>query len=113
MYRPSSRKRSTAITLMLAGTLAGCGEPVPQRDAYQSLDDCVRDWRDPAQCEPVRDGRFAPSYYYGPHYYGNSYGDNRPRPSAHAMSAVYTQQASVKIARGGFGSSARSFFSGG
>jgi hypothetical protein len=31
------RKRSAAITLVLAGTLSGCGEPLPQRDVYTSL----------------------------------------------------------------------------
>jgi hypothetical protein len=28
------RKRSAAITLLLAGTMSGCGEPVPQALAY-------------------------------------------------------------------------------
>lgn len=84
------RKRSRAVTLVLAGSaaLAGCESPVEQRDAYQSLADCTRDWETPAQCEPVRDGRYASSYYYGPPYFGSSYADGRPRPSTHAMDAV-------------------------
>lgn len=83
-----TRKRSAAITLVLAGSLSGCGEPVPQQDAYASLNDCVKDWNEPAQCQPVRDGRYAHSYYYGPAYFGSSYPDGRPRPSHHAMDAV-------------------------
>jgi hypothetical protein len=43
------RKRSAAITLLLAGTMSGCGEPVPQQDVYKSLADCQRDWADPNQ----------------------------------------------------------------
>ena len=34
---PQRRKRSAAITLVLAGSLGGCSEPVPQRDVYTSL----------------------------------------------------------------------------
>ena len=39
------RKRSAAITLVLAGSasLSGCGSPVEQRDAYATQAACVRD----------------------------------------------------------------------
>ena len=103
------RKRSAAITLLLAGTISGCGEPVPQQDVYRSLGDCQRDWGDPQQCQPVRDGRYATSYYYGPSYYGSTYRDGRPKPSSNAMDAVKSSQ---PVSRGGFGSTARSFFAG-
>jgi hypothetical protein len=43
------RKRSAAVTLLLAGTMSDCGEPVPQQDVYKSLADCQRDWADPNQ----------------------------------------------------------------
>ena len=109
------RKRSAAITLVLAGTLSGCGEPVPQQDVYASLSDCQRDWGEPQKCEPVRDGRYAPSYFYGPRHYGSTLGDGRPRPSTRAMDAVRSPGAatarasgSSSTSRGGFGSSARS-----
>jgi len=82
------RKRSTAITLVLAGSLSGCGEPIPQQDAYRTLDDCRRDWGDASQCQPVRDNRYASGYYYGPAYYGSRYSDGRPRPSANAMDVL-------------------------
>jgi hypothetical protein len=68
-----ARKRSAAITLVLAGSagLGGCGSPVEQRDAYATQAACVRDWGNAALCEPVRDGRYSSSYFYGPAYYGN------------------------------------------
>jgi len=101
------RKRSAAITLVLAGsTLAGCSGPVEQRDAYASLDACVKDWQSPAKCQPVKDGRYSSSYYYGPAYFGPSLTDGRPKPSANAMDAVRTGSTSGS-------SSSRSSFSSG
>lgn len=82
------RKRSTAITLVLAGSLSGCGEPIPQQDAYRSLNDCVRDWGNASQCQPVRDNKYASGYHYGPAYFGGRYGDGRPKPSPNAMDVV-------------------------
>ena len=110
------RKRSAAITLVLAGTISGCGEPVPQRDVYQSLADCRKDWGEPQQCEPVRDNRYASSYYYGPSHYGSARPDGSLRPSRNAMDAVRapgrpSASASTSTTRGGFGSSSRSFSS--
>lgn len=107
------RKRSAAITLVLAGAISGCGEPVPQRDVYQSLNDCRRDWGEPQQCEPVRDNRYASSYYYGPSYYGSARTDGTPKASRHAMDAVRAPGAASasSASRGGFGSVARSFSS--
>jgi hypothetical protein len=103
------RKRSAAITLVLAGsTLTGCGGPVEQRDAYASLGDCVKDWKNPAQCQPVKDGRFSSNYYYGPPYFGPSLTDGRPKPSPNAMDAV--RLASTSSASS---SSSRSWFSSG
>ena len=108
---PQRRRRSAAITLVLAGTISGCSEPVPQRDVYQSLDDCRRDWNRPQQCEPVRDNRYASSHYYGPYYYGSSFPDGRPRASRNATDAVRVPGRLVSgpsTARGGFGTSAHS-----
>ena len=121
---PQRRKRSAAITLVLAGSLSGCSEPVPQRDVYTSLADCQRDWAQQAQqCEPVRDGRFANNWFYGPHYYGSAWPSGRPKSSANAVDAVRTERTrstsspsrafsfgsrSSSTSRGGFGSSARS-----
>jgi len=133
-----ARKRSAAITLVLAGSagLTGCGSPVEQRDAYASLQDCLRDWSDPTLCEPVRDGRYSTSYLYGPPYYSNSgwtlFGRSRIEPSPNAMEAVRLPTGSVAgsplsarasrmgisgggsagISRGGFGSSGHASSSG-
>lgn len=135
------RKRSAAITLVLAGStaLSGCGDPESQRDVYTRLDDCSKDWGNPAQCEPVGDGKFSSTYFYGPRYYGTSYPSGRPRASANAIEAAFagrggvTQMAragsgssfssgssnssaynsSSSVSRSGFGSSARAFSGGG
>ena len=109
------RRRSTAITLVLIGTITGCSEPVPQRDVYQSLAQCRQDW-DQQQCEPARDNRYAPGYYYGPSYYGSARPDGTPKPSRNAMDAVRApgrpvSSSSTTTSRGGFGSSSRSYSS--
>jgi hypothetical protein len=136
--RARTRKRSAAITLVLAGsaTLAGCGSPVEQRDAYASRQDCMKDWSDASLCEPVKDGRYASSYHYGPPYYASNgwsfFGRDRINPSPNAMEATRLAPGSVAssplsaratrlgmsgggssgVSRGGFGSSGFSFSSG-
>jgi hypothetical protein len=124
---PQRRKRSAAITLVLAGSLSGCSEPVPQRDVYTSLADCQRDWASEGQqCEPVRDGRYGNNWYYGPRYYGAEWPSGKPKASANAVEAVRTPgtsptrtssrswvsgRSSSTTSRGGFGSSGRSSIS--
>jgi hypothetical protein len=129
--RARGRKRSAAITLVLAGstTLGGCGSPVEQRDAYANVRDCVKDWTDASLCEPVKDGRYSTSYLYGPPYYASSgwsfFGRDRISSSPNAMDAARLPTGSVAtsalsaratslgvssggssgISRGGFGSS--------
>ena len=126
-----ARKRSAAITLVLAGsaTLSGCGSPVEQRDAYANVRDCVKDWTDASLCEPVKDGRYSTSYLYGPPYYASRgwsfFGRDRITSSPNAMDATRLPSGSVAssslsaratrmglsgggssgISRGGFGSS--------
>ena len=102
-----SRKRSTAITLVLAGSaaLTGCGEPEAQRDVYTKLDDCEKDWGSRTQCEPVRDGRYSSSYFYGPRYYGSSWPSGRPKSSSNAIEATHVGRGgATQIARAGSGS---------
>ena len=137
--RVRSRKRSAAITLVLAGSagLGGCGSPVEQRDAYASLQSCVKDWGDMSLCEPVKDGRYSSTYMYGPPYYSSGgwsfFGRNRTIPSPNAMDAARLQPGSVAasplaarasrmgisgggssgISRGGFGSAGHSSSSSG
>ena len=131
--RRRKKKRSAAITLVLAGsaTLAGCGSPVEQRDAYASQQACLKDWENPALCEPVKDGKYASSYFYGPPYYASGsgwsfFGRSSYSPSANAMDAQRLQTGTVAssrtgqlamstgagragsgVSRGGFGSSGR------
>ena len=106
-----ARKRSAAITLVLAGALSGCGEPTPQRDVYASVADCHRDWA-PGDCQPATSGGHSGSgRYYGPDYYGSSDTKGKPTPSSNAIDAFHSPRGTV--ARGGFGSTSRSFFSGG
>ena len=114
-----TRKRSAAVTLVLAGSLAGCGEPVPQQDAYRSLADCQRDWGASQQCQPARDGRYASGYHYGPSYFGSSTTSGQPRPSPNAMASNFTPGArsvasglGSSASRGGFGSTSSAHSSG-
>ena len=109
----NTRKRSAAITLVLAGSaaLSGCGEPESQRDVYTKLDDCSKDWGNPTQCEPVRDGRYSSSYYYGPRYYGSSWPSGRPKSSANAIEATHTGPGgATQMARAGSGSGSGSTY---
>ena len=124
---PQRRKRSAAITLVLAGSLGGCSEPVPQRDVYTSLADCQRDWAAQGQqCEQVRDGRYSNSWYYGPRHYGSSWPSGQPKSSPGAVDTVrspgtttsrttsrswFGSRSSSTTSRGGFGSSGRSSIS--
>jgi len=97
---PQRRKRSAAITLVLAGSLAGCSEPVPQRDVYTSLEACQRDWANAAQnCQPVRDNRYSNSWFYGPAYYGASWPNGQPRSNPNAVDAVRDERASTALSR--------------
>lgn len=129
--RRRGRKRSATITLLLAGSasLAGCGSPVEQRDAYSSQQACLKDWENPALCEPVKDAKYASSYFYGPPYYAQSsgwtlFGRDRIVGSPNAMDTARLQTGSVarspsgqlamrtgagpsSVSRGGFGSSGR------
>jgi hypothetical protein len=103
--RQRARKRSAAITLVLAGSasLGGCGSPVEQRDAYSSMQACVKDWSNSSLCEPVTDGRYASSYVYGPPYYGSGttyslFGRSRSfgvSPSPNAMEATRLRTGTV------------------
>lgn len=125
----ATRKRSAAITLVLAGSLAGCGDPEAQRDVYTNVENCRKDWGDSADCSRVTDGGHSSSYFYGPRYFGSSYPSGRPRPSANALTASYAGRGGVShmasgarassssggsaVSRSGFGSSAHSMSSGG
>lgn len=131
--RADKRKRSAAITLVLAGSLTGCGDPEAQRDVYTSIESCQKDWRDPKDCTRVADGQRSSSYFYGPRYFGSSYPSGRPRSSPNAIDAARagrggvthmasgarstsssgSSSSSSSVSRSGFGSSSHSTSSGG
>ncbi len=104
------RKSSAKVTLVLLGAaaLTSCSDPIDTRDVYASRAQCVQDWGDEQKCEPVRDGRYTTSHYYGPRYTSShsSEGVSGPRTGSRAI-------ASSHISRGGFGSSASSHSGGG
>jgi uncharacterized protein YgiB involved in biofilm formation len=109
------RKSSRHITLVLLGAaaLAACGDDVETRDVYASRTDCVQDWGDEQKCEPVRDGRYHSSYFYGPRYtHGGGWGWSGTPSSTPARAGSHAI-ASSHISRGGFGHSASAHASGG
>jgi uncharacterized protein YgiB involved in biofilm formation len=106
------RKSSLRVTLVLIGIVAGAGiagcspGDNSKRDVYSNRDDCKRDWGDETKCEPVRDGRYSSSYYYGPSYTGT-------RPSIAGSGGRSLSVGTVSTSRGGFGSMSSFHSSGG
>lgn len=120
-------KRSTYVQLILLGSAMGlyaCDEISEdlKQQRYASLDECRRDWGDPADCRqaPVVTGQ--PFPYFGPRYYWdqnlsrpiavNPDGTTRAIANAHitrtgSVSGVTTHVGS--FSRGGFGSSGHGF----
>ena len=103
------RKRSASITLVLIGAaaLAGCSQDSPPGSAramYATKDDCLRDWRDPAECEEVverdQSGATRRSYYVGPSRSSSS--------TSRSWGSSSSSHSSGTVSRGGFGSSGHS-----
>ena len=124
-------KQSTSVGLILLGSAVGLyyydgGAQKLQQQRYSSLEQCVHDWGDPAECTHPA-GAVAPSgYYYGPRYYWDSSSDrpvavaadgsthtigNARITSAGSLDGGITSRAG-SFARGGFGSSAHAFGAG-
>lgn len=121
------RRSSTHITLVLIGTatLVGCGQQAPAaRDQYASLEDCAADWGRPERCERVQSsGRPGGFMFWGPAYAfnarNNALNDARRNatpgfadPSRQGR-AIGSSTVTTPTSRGGFGSSSRSYSSGG
>lgn len=129
---PREQKRSLAVPLMALGgaaifgmSLFGRTHPV-QRNRYDSLEDCARDYST-GQCEldnPVGSNNTSGGYHGGLHYYGPWYrsdgggGARDPGPGRTMGSLSRSMPASgfaggprgVELGeRGGFGSSGRVF----
>jgi uncharacterized protein YgiB involved in biofilm formation len=106
------RKRSAHVTLILLGAaaaLTGCSdEDTDRRDVYRNQADCVQDWGDEKKCEPVRDGSYHSSYWYGPMYHPGSYGrtGNTSVASSSVARSGSHAVATHSVSRGGFGGSA-------
>lgn len=120
-------KRSTYVQLILLGSALGlyaCDEAREdlKQQRYASLDECRRDWGNPADCRqsPVVPGQ--PFYYYGPRYYWdpnlarpiavNPDGTTRAITDARITSAGSESGVTTHIgtfSRGGFGSSGHGF----
>jgi uncharacterized protein YgiB involved in biofilm formation len=126
-----SRRSSGQITLVLISTAAfvSCSQQpaTNTRDQYASLEDCAADWGRPEHCEPVRSSSVPGGFLFWGLPYAAGLRDSA-RASAlnearHAGSAFVDParqgraigQATVPgpTARGGFGSSSRSYSAGG
>jgi hypothetical protein len=124
-------KRSTYVQLVLLGSALGlyaCDEVRQdlKQQKYASLDECRRDWGDPADCRQSFPVSGQPVYYYGPRYYWDpnlarpiavdADGSTRVVSNARITSAGSESGATSRVGsftRGGFGSSAHAFGMGG
>jgi uncharacterized protein YgiB involved in biofilm formation len=122
----SRRRSSTQITLVLIGTvtLVGCSEQTTStaRDHYASLEDCAADWGRPERCERVQGSGYPGGFlFWGPPYAFNARTNalNEARRSANPNFVDSSRQghaigsSTLPTSRGGFGSSSRSYTSGG
>ncbi len=49
--RTMKKKNQILVSLSIVALLGGCSEEQVQRDVYQSLDDCLADWKKIELCE--------------------------------------------------------------
>ncbi len=124
----SRRRSSREITLVLIGTaLASCSQqPATQtRDQYASLEDCAADWGRPEHCEPVRSSGVPGGFLFWGLPYAAGLRDqarvsalNDAQRSGALVDqsrqgrAIGRTTVPAPTARGGFGSSSRSFSAG-
>jgi uncharacterized protein YgiB involved in biofilm formation len=105
-------------------TLVGCSEQTTStaRDHYASLEDCAADWGRPESCERVQTSGYPGGFlFWGPAYALNARSSalNDARRSANPKFADPARQgraigsSMAPTSRGGFGSSSRSYTSGG
>jgi hypothetical protein len=109
------------LVLIGAASLHGCGDPQPQmvqRDLYENRGKCVQDWGDEKKCDLITEGT-SRGYWYGPGY---SVG-HAPTAAGPQGTAAESDPAKLvprgknalgahRVARSGFGSSARAYSSG-
>ena len=122
----SRRRSSTQITLVLIGTvtLVGCSQQTTPtaRDHYASLEDCAADWGRPESCERVQSSGYPGGFlFWGPLYAlnarNNALTDARRNANPNFVNPTRQGRAigssTQPTSRGGFGSSSRSYTSGG
>ncbi|HVE90500.1 MAG TPA: hypothetical protein VNA44_12460 [Burkholderiaceae bacterium] len=120
------RRSSAGITLVLIGTVTvvGCSQQSSPstRDHYASLEDCAADWGRPESCERVQSSGYPGGFmFWGPLYAATARSNalNDARRSANPNFADPARQgraigsSTAPTSRGGFGSSSRSYTSGG
>ncbi len=117
-------RRSSQVQLVALGTvlLGACSDHnVPKdRYVYKARPECVQDWGD-TNCQPAAGGAGGSGYFYGPHFNamaetpsGKHVWTGTPsQPAIHPLTGQPMGGKAVNVARGGFGSFARSFSSGG
>ena len=49
------KKNQILVSLSIVALLGGCSEEEVQRDVYNSLEDCLADWKEPELCEQQPD----------------------------------------------------------
>ena len=127
----AGRRASREITLVLIGAaaLAGCSQQPTSmtRDHYASLEDCAADWGRPENCDRVQSSGYHgfPFIFMGPGYSAglresaraNALNDARRSGSAlidpsRQGRAIGKATVPAPTARGGFGSSSRSYSAG-
>jgi len=127
------RRRSQRIQLVMLGSvvLGACSDAdIPKdRYVYKSHPECVADWGEKNCEQPATGGGSASGsgghgggsgYSYGPRFNSvvetpsgkHIWSGNADMPAIHPNSGQ-PMQGAVNVSRGGFGSSARSFFSSG
>ncbi|MEN9559486.1 MAG: hypothetical protein RLZZ502_697 [Pseudomonadota bacterium] len=113
-------RRSMLVGLVLIGSIS-CGQKETWRDEYTSKEDCLADWGDGTQCEPVArsghttsTGTHSSAYrYYGPVYTGSNDRVAQQRHYNSGFKVGSPSRASGSVSRGGFGHSASSHSGGG
>ena len=116
------RRRSQRVQLVMLGSvvLGACSDADLPKDryAYKERPQCVQDWGE-TNCERAPSGGSS-GYFYGPRFNTivgmpdgrHIWSGNAEVPAINPRTGQHMQGA-ANVARGGFGASARSFFSGG
>lgn len=81
------KKKQAVISLAIIGSLGGCSDEEMQRDVYQSVEDCLRDWQYRELCEQ-QDEQYTDSNSSGSSSSYRSYGGGYRSYSSPEFSSV-------------------------